>query len=68
MKYLALLAILGVSGCRHWTVDSQVAAGEWKVEVQTPPCDGAKNIQVMYPAESGGPMTIECDLMPVGER
>lgn len=48
--------------------DPQVAVGEWKIEIQTPPCDGQKNIQVIYPAESGAPMAIECDLMPVNAR
>ena len=68
MKYLLLLAVLGISGCGHWTVDNRVAAGEWKIEVQTPPCDSEKNIQVIYPAESGAPMTIECDALPVAEK
>ena len=68
MKYLALLSILALSGCHHWTVDNQIAAGEWKIEVQTPPCDSYKNIQVIYPKESGAPITIECDLMPVAEK
>lgn len=51
-----------------WTMDSQVAAGEWKIEIQTPPCDSYKNIQVIYPAFPGAPMSIECNLMTTGTR
>lgn len=51
-----------------FTTDPQVAAGEWKVELQTPPCESYKNIQVIYPKESGAPITVECDLMPVATR
>lgn len=50
---------------RTWHTDGQYAGGEWKIQVQTPPCDGAKNIQVLYPEQSGMPITIECDSMPV---
>jgi hypothetical protein len=52
----------------HWTTDSQVAAGEWKIEVQTPPCDDPKNLQVVWSPRSGEPTTIECGSMPVAER
>ena len=45
--------------------DPQFAAGEWKIEVQTPPCDSVHNIQVIYPKDSGAPITIECNQMPV---
>lgn len=47
--------------------DNQVAAGEWKIEMQTPPCD-VHNLEVIWPKESGNPTTIECNLMPVPER
>ena len=48
-----------------WHTDSRFAAGEWKIEVQTPPCAGAKNLQVIFPKSAGAPLTIECDVMPV---
>ena len=48
--------------------DNQVAAGEWKIEVQTPPCDSPKNLQVIWPKQSGYPLTIECDSLTVAER
>lgn len=48
-----------------WHKDSHYASGEWKVQMQTPPCDSVHNIQVIYPKESGAPITIECDSMPV---
>jgi hypothetical protein len=51
-----------------WHTDPQFAAGEWKIEVQTPPCDSVHNVQVIYPKESGAPITIECDSMPVPTR
>jgi len=53
---------------KRWITDSQVAAGEWKIEVQTPPCDDPKNLQVVWSPRSGEPTTIECDSMPVAER
>lgn len=65
---LSLLAVVVHEGGGFHIQDRQVAAGEWKIEVQTPPCDSYKNIQVIYPKESGAPITIECDLMPVGEK
>lgn len=65
-------ALLGISAAvaatPRWHIDNRMAAGEWKIEVQTPPCDGAKNMQVIYPKESGAPISIECDLMPVAEK
>lgn len=48
--------------------DPQVAAGEWKIEIQTPPCASYKNIEVIYPKASGLPMAIECNFMPVKTR
>jgi hypothetical protein len=48
-----------------WHADPQFAAGEWKIEIQTPPCE---NLQVIWPKESGAPLTVECDLMPVNTR
>ena len=74
MKTIVLSGLLlVVSGCGSWHVDSQMAAGEWKIELQTPPCasDGnnpTHNLQVIWPAHSGEPMTVECDAMPVGEK
>jgi hypothetical protein len=72
MKLKIALLILSMSAVAYagtrWHTDNQVAAGEWKIEVQTPPCDSYKNIQVIYPKESGAPITIECDLMPVAEK
>ena len=69
MIALVSLAVLSLAGCKqHWAIDTQYAAGEWKIEVQTPPCDSYKNIRVIYPAQSGAPITIECDLMPVATK
>jgi hypothetical protein len=65
---LGTFATLWQHPSHQWNTDAQVAAGEWKIEVQTPPCDSAKNIQVIYPVESGAPMTIECDSLPVAEK
>lgn len=48
--------------------EPRMAAGEWKVEMQTPPCDSVHNMQVIWPKESGYPLTIECDSMPVPTR
>ena len=62
---LAAILLVMLAGCAKWHTDNQIAAGEWKIEVQTPPCDSAYNVQVIYPKESGAPITIECDLMPV---
>jgi hypothetical protein len=63
---LAFLAGLAVQSLyAPWHTDPQFAAGEWKIEVQTPPCDSVHNVQVIYPKESGAPITIECDSMPV---
>jgi len=68
MRYAALALLLGLAGCKHWTTDNQVAAGEWKIELQTPPCDNVHNLQVIWPKHSGEPMTVECDSMPVPEK
>ena len=59
---------MGVKSNSTWHSDSQVAEGEWKIEMQTPPCDNVHNLQVIWPKESGYPMTIECDKMPVNQR
>lgn len=76
MKSLILASVIvagigaGVlAGHSKWVVDSQVAAGEWKIEMQAPPCDDVThNVQVLFPKRSGEPITIECDAMPVGEK
>lgn len=74
--YLLVIAV-AVEGAIIWRLtttrpkaqkDPQFAAGEWKIEVQTPPCDAVHNIQVIYPQESGAPIAIECDDMPVATR
>lgn len=74
MKSALFFAVLiggGVSGVVLGTLhtrfhaDPQYAAGEWKIQVQTPPCDSVHNVQVIWPKESGAPITIECDQMPV---
>ena len=67
MLLVAILLVM-LSGCAKWHTDNQVAVGEWKIEVQAPPCDSVRNIQVIYPKESGAPITIECDLMPVSTK
>jgi hypothetical protein len=64
---LVAASMMAFAQSHKWVTDNQVAAGEWKIELQTPPCDH-KNLQVIWPKESGAPMTVECDLMPVGER
>jgi hypothetical protein len=64
---LASMLLVLSTGCAKWRTDDRIAGGEWKVEVQTPPCDSVHNIQVIYPQESGYPITIECDSMPVAE-
>lgn len=51
-----------------WITDPEVAAGEWKIELQTPPCDSVHNMEVIWPKESGQPIAIECNQMPVAER
>jgi len=69
MKTVLVIFVLALTGCGfHGHVDNQVAAGEWKIEVQTPPCDNPKNLQVIWAKESGAPLTIECDMMPVAEK
>lgn len=72
---LLIVALAGLLGAgvvltehHQGVVDAQVAAGEWKVEIQTPPCDNVHNLQVIWPKESGSPMTVECDSMPVVEK
>lgn len=55
-------AIAFAGTARRWHTDPRMAAGEWKIEIQTPPCDNEKNLQVIWPKESGAPMTVECDL------
>lgn len=68
--YVAISAGAIIAYAIHpkWITDRQVAAGEWKIEMQTPPCDSVHNLQVIWPQESGAPLTVECDQMPVGER
>lgn len=69
MKSAILAAVLlSLTGCSRWVTDSQVAAGEWKIEIQTPPCDSVHNLQVIWPKESGTPLIVECDSMPVPEK
>ena len=53
---------------KSFQMDSQVASGEWKVQVQVPPCDNVRNLQVVFPHDLGGPITIECNNMPVGTK
>lgn len=62
------LAAYGARRSASWHVDPQVAVGEWKIEMQTPPCDSVHNLQVIWPKESGAPLTIECNEMPVAEK
>jgi len=52
-------------GNRSTHTDPRIASGEWKIEVQTPPCESAKNLQVIWPKEPGAPVTIECNALPV---
>lgn len=66
VTFLVGLSLVGCKG-KFQIQDRQVAAGEWLIEVQTPPCD-PKAIQVDYPAESGTPITIKCNSMPVAAR
>lgn len=66
-------AALGMWGTHRldtgkWTTEPRMAEGEWRIELQTPPCDDVHNLQVIWPAHSGEPATIECDSMPVGEK
>jgi hypothetical protein len=48
--------------------DLQAASGEWKIEIQHPPCDSIHNLEVIWPKDSDGPVSIECNQMPVAER
>ena len=78
MKWIvaAILAVMGLTLLMLWTrleaadwhKDPQFAAGEWSIQVQTPPCDDVHNIQVIYPKHSGEPITIECDQMTVNTK
>ena len=66
-----LAALLSLTACHRsefTPANPQYAAGEWRIEMQTPPCETGKNLQVVWPGEPGAPMTIECDLMPVAEK
>lgn len=67
ISLIALFVIVAIHS-DHYTYEPQYAQGEWKIEVQTPPCDNVHNVQVIYPKESGAPITIECDAMPVGTK
>jgi hypothetical protein len=60
--------VLECSHGKAMVSEPRMAAGEWKIEAQTPPCDSVHNLQVIYPKESGAPITIECDAMPVPSR
>ena len=51
-----------------WITDPQVAAGEWTIQLQTPPCDSVHNVQVILPEQPAGVLTVECNLLPVAER
>ena len=74
VSLIVLFIVVGVAGthAKPYTYEPQYAEGEWKIEVQTPPCDklpnGAPNMEVIYPKESGAPITIECNAMPVGTK
>jgi len=61
---VSVWTVVLIRGQWKWKTDNQVAAGEWKIQVQTPPCESFENIEVIYPKESGAPITIECNLMP----
>lgn len=74
-----LLFALGMwaeSNHRAWAFDSQTEEGTWKIELQTPPCglkqdihgNNTPDIEVVYPKNSGEPMSVECHSMPVGAR
>lgn len=66
MVAIVAAGTLTAAKSRNWkTEDPQVAQGEWKIQVQVPPCDGYRNLQVIWPKEPGAPITIECDAMPV---
>lgn len=73
--FLGSIAALLLMGIFNWSNkfmdryshDPQLAAGEWKIEIQTPPCD-TKNLRVIWPKQSGYPATIECSNMEVGEK
>ena len=67
MKYLALLTLLALSGCRQWTADSRIAEGDWKVEIEVPPCNPA-HMRLVVPSDIGGPAMIVCDAATVSTR
>lgn len=64
----ATAATVHAAGQHPWRTSSRIAAGEWRIEVQTPPCDGARNLEVIYPHHPGDPIAIECNDMPVPTR
>jgi len=59
----------GAGYCFHSTrfvkQDPQVMAGEWRIEIQHQPCDSVHNLEVIWPKDPDGPISIECNLMPV---
>lgn len=50
--------------------DPQVAAGEWSIEIQHPPCGSVHNLEVIWPkdGQQDAPIRIECNQMPVEVR
>lgn len=48
-----------------WHNEPQLAAGEWSIELQHPPCDSVHNIEVIFPKDGDSPIKIECNQMPV---
>jgi len=56
-----------------WHTEPQLAAGEWKEEIQIPPCvvtNGRPNVEVNFTRDGDRIVkaTIECNKMPVGTR
>lgn len=37
---------------------------EWVETVKTPPCPSIQNIEVIFPAQPNGAVTIECNVLP----
>jgi hypothetical protein len=78
VSLLVLFITAGVASIHNpqpkpFSYDPQVAAGEWKIEVQEDlPCavdkDGKPYMQVILPVHRGEPVSIECTEMPVGIR
>lgn len=68
LVFLAFDAGSAEARLAQWHADNQVAVGEWKIEMQTPPCDDVHNLEVIWPKESGQPLSIECNALPVPER